>query len=56
MHQINLTFHEDKFLTDIVEVTAMANLRSMKYRARIPVERGYLLYGIMYETNTLLEG
>ncbi|CAN9119100.1 unnamed protein product [Alternaria alternata] len=56
MHQINLSFHEDKFLTDIVEVAAMANLRSMKYRARIPIERGYLLYGIMDETNTLREG
>ncbi|KAG9191768.1 hypothetical protein G6011_10502 [Alternaria panax] len=56
MHQINLSFHEDKFLTDIVEVAAMAYLRSMKYRARIPVAKGYLLYGIMDETNTLRAG
>ncbi|KAL1800749.1 hypothetical protein ACET3X_001091 [Alternaria dauci] len=56
MYQIRLSFHEDKFLTDIVEVAAMASLRSMKYRARIPIEKGCLLYGIMDETNTLREG
>jgi hypothetical protein len=56
MHQINLSFHADRFLTDIVEVAAMSNLRSLKYRARIPITQGYLLYGIMDETNTLREG
>lgn len=56
MHQINLSFHADRFLTDIVEVAAMSNLRSLKYRARIPIAKGYLLYGIMDETNTLREG
>ena len=34
----------------------MSNLRSLKYRARIPIEKGYVLYGIMDETNTLKEG
>ena len=34
----------------------MSHLRSIKYRARIPVSQGFLLYGIMDETNTLKEG
>lgn len=56
MHQIGLSFHADRFLSDIVEVAAMSSLRDLKYRARIPIAHGYLLYGIMDETNTLQEG
>jgi len=56
MHQVGLSFHADRFLTDIVEVAAMTSLRSLKYRARIPIERGHLLYGIMDETDFLQEG
>jgi hypothetical protein len=56
MHYVGVSFQTDRFLTDIVEVAAMSNLRSLKYRARIPIEKGYLLYGIMDETNTLKEG
>lgn len=56
MHYIGLSFQADRFLTDIVEVAAMSSLRSLKYRARIPIEQGYLLYGIMDETNILKEG
>ncbi|PVI03312.1 rna-dependent rna polymeras-like protein [Periconia macrospinosa] len=55
MHAIGIDFQSDRFLTDIVEVAAMSNLRDMKYRARIPIEKGYLLYGIMDETNELKE-
>ncbi|KAF1956713.1 RdRP-domain-containing protein [Byssothecium circinans] len=56
MHKIGISFQEDPFLTDIIEVAAMSSLRDMKYRARIPIEKGYLLYGIMDETNELKEG
>jgi hypothetical protein len=56
MHYIGLSFQADRFLTDIVEVAAMNSLRDLKYRARIPIEKGYLLYGIMDETGTLKEG
>jgi hypothetical protein len=56
MHYIGLSFQTDRFLTDIVEVAAMNSLRDLKYRARVPIEKGYLLYGIMDETNTLKEG
>jgi hypothetical protein len=56
MHCIGLSFQSDRFLTDVIEVAAMSSLRDLKYRARIPIEKGYLLYGIMDETNTLKEG
>lgn len=56
MHYIGLSFHADRFLTDVVEIAAMSSLRDLKYRARIPIEKGCLLYGIMDETNTLQEG
>jgi hypothetical protein len=56
MHYIGLSFQADRFLTDVVEIAAMSSLRDLKYRARIPIEKGCLLYGIMDETNTLLEG
>ncbi|CAI6338971.1 unnamed protein product [Periconia digitata] len=56
MHAIGINFQTDRFLTDIVEVAAMASLRDLKYRARIPIEKGYLLYGVMDEFNELKEG
>jgi hypothetical protein len=45
MHHIGLSFQTDRFLTEVVEIAAMANLRDLKYRARLPVEKGHLLYG-----------
>ncbi|KAF1929053.1 RdRP-domain-containing protein [Didymella exigua CBS 183.55] len=56
MHYIGLSFQADRFLTDVVEIAAMSSLRDLKYRARIPIDKGCLLYGIMDETNTLQEG
>jgi len=56
MNEMGLSFHADSFLTDIVEVAAMSSLRDIKYRARIPIKNGYLLYGIMDEWNVLKEG
>lgn len=56
LHFIGISFHADKFLTDIIEVAAMSSLRSLKYRARIPIKNARLLFGIMDETNTLQEG
>jgi hypothetical protein len=56
MHYIGLSFYTDRFLTEIVEVAAMSSLRSLKYRARIPIKHGYLLYGIMDEYDHLKEG
>ncbi|KAF2466775.1 rna-dependent rna polymeras-like protein [Lindgomyces ingoldianus] len=56
LHAIGLSFYADKFLMGVLEIAAMSTLRDMKYRARIPVAEGDLLYGIMDESNTLREG
>lgn len=67
---LSLSFSDDEFLRSVLEVAVLSQLREMKYRARIPVEKGVTLYGgsdhslryyanlssgIMDETNTLQE-
>ena len=47
---------EDRFLWSIIELTVLINLRELKHRGRIPIEKGVTLYGIMDETDTLQEG
>ncbi|EME77568.1 uncharacterized protein MYCFIDRAFT_60792 [Pseudocercospora fijiensis CIRAD86] len=54
--QIGFDYHEDHFLYSIVEMAVVTQLRDIKYRARIPVEAGVTLYGIMDETGYLKEG
>ncbi|KAH7393915.1 RNA dependent RNA polymerase-domain-containing protein [Phaeosphaeria sp. MPI-PUGE-AT-0046c] len=56
LNRMGLPFQADRFLTEVVGVAAMSSLRSIKYRARIPVQQGCLLFGIMDETNFLKEG
>ncbi|KAF2175051.1 RdRP-domain-containing protein [Zopfia rhizophila CBS 207.26] len=56
LNDIGLSFQSDRFLTDMIEIAAMTVLRELKYRARIQVRRGDLLYGIMDETGELEEG
>lgn len=56
LSDIGLSFLKDQFLTDVVEIAAMTKLRDMKYRGRIPVKKGVVLYGIMDETGILEEG
>lgn len=53
---LDLFFHEDAFLRDVVELSVLAELRQLKHRARILVENGATLYGIMDETGILEEG
>lgn len=49
-------FQDDPFLRKIIETAVLIELRSLKYKARIPVEDGYTLHGIMDETAFLKEG
>lgn len=56
LRDLDINFLSDPFLTDMIKVTAVQHLRDMKYRARIPVKKGMLLYGIMDEWNILEEG
>ena len=53
---MGISVFEDQFLWSIVELTVLTNLRDLKYRMRIPVEKGVTVYGIMDETDILKEG
>ncbi|KAL8923902.1 MAG: hypothetical protein Q9208_004339 [Pyrenodesmia sp. 3 TL-2023] len=53
---IGMTFSDDDFLRDAHELAILIQLRELKYRSRIFVERGMTLYGIMDETGYLEEG
>lgn len=53
---LNIPFTSDTFLRDVVEVAVLIELRALKYKARIPIEDGFTLQGIMDETGYLQEG
>jgi hypothetical protein len=53
---LDLSFQADNFLRDVVEIAVLVELRALKYKARIPVEQGYTLHGIMDETGDIEEG
>lgn len=55
LSEISIDSRDDYFLQNALEHTMLAELRTMKHKARIPIENGYTLYGIMDETRTLLE-
>ena len=55
MNSINLNFYDDKFLRDVVEMAAILQVRDLKHRARIPLEKGVTLYGTIDETGLLKE-
>ena len=56
LQSMGLSFHADKFLNNAVELRMLIRLREIKYRSRLWVEKGCLLYGIMDETKYLKEG
>jgi len=53
---LKLAFQQDEFLTRIVEAAVLVQLRTLKYKARIPVRQGFTLLGILDETGILNEG
>jgi hypothetical protein len=53
---LNLDFRADGFLRDTVELTLLSELRKLKHKTRIPVDKGYHLHGLMDETGWLKEG
>ncbi|KAL8705424.1 MAG: hypothetical protein Q9201_001448 [Fulgogasparrea decipioides] len=53
---IGLSFSDDSFLRDTLELGVLIQLRELKYRSRIYVENGFTVYGIMDETGYLEEG
>lgn len=56
INALGMPFQEDDFLKNVIEMMVLVELRSLKYRSRIPVAQGHTLYGIMDETDTLKEG
>lgn len=56
LETLGLSFRDDPFLSNVVEVAVLIELRSLKYKSRIPVENSYTLHGIMDETGFLEEG
>ncbi|QUC19185.1 uncharacterized protein UV8b_03426 [Ustilaginoidea virens] len=56
LDSMNIDYRRDSFLQSVVEHTVLRELRLLKYKARIPVERGVTLFGIMDETGLLQEG
>jgi hypothetical protein len=56
LDDIQIPVHEDSFLCAVVELAAMVRLRELKYKGRIPIEKGVKLMGAMDHTGTLQEG
>jgi len=56
LSRLNLDFRRDKFLNYVLEMAILMELRVLKHKSRILVEKGYYLYGIMDETSFLEEG
>lgn len=54
--RLGIPFLNDEFLRRMIELAVLVKLRELKYKARIRVDKGVTLYGIMDETGTLNEG
>lgn len=53
---LDLDFRGDRFLRDVLEMALLVELRLLKHKTRIPIEKGWHLHGIMDETGILEEG
>ncbi|KAH8893681.1 rna-dependent rna polymerase [Thozetella sp. PMI_491] len=51
-----MDYRKDSFLRRVVEAVILRELRLIKYKARIPVQHGVTLFGVMDETGYLAEG
>ncbi|KAL4902305.1 hypothetical protein BDW74DRAFT_186868 [Aspergillus multicolor] len=54
-NSVNIDYKDVPFLRAVVEAMALRELRLLKHKARIPVEKGITLFGIMDETGFLQE-
>ncbi|KAF4121684.1 RNA-dependent RNA polymerase [Geosmithia morbida] len=55
LDRIGADYRTDTFLKTVVEHVVLRELRLLKHKARIPVEKGITLFGIMDETGFLRE-
>jgi hypothetical protein len=56
LSKMGVSYMQDNFLRKVVEVAVLVELRALKYKARIPVDSGFTLHGLMDETGQLKEG
>lgn len=56
LDQLDIDYKHDRFLCSIVEAVILRELRLLKHKARIPIEEGVTLFGIVDETEFLREG
>jgi hypothetical protein len=56
LESIDIDYKRDQFMRSVVETAVLRELRLMKYKARIPIEQGATLFGILDETGYLEEG
>ncbi|RYP58236.1 hypothetical protein DL771_011301 [Monosporascus sp. 5C6A] len=55
LHKLGIDYRKDRFLCSVVETVVLRELRLLKHKARIPVEKGVTLFGIMDEYRFLEE-
>ncbi|TQV90259.1 RNA-dependent RNA polymerase [Cordyceps javanica] len=55
LDRMNIDYRRDAFLKSVVEHVVLRELRLLKYRARIPVQKGVTLFGVVDETGFLNE-
>jgi hypothetical protein len=53
---LEIDYRRDRFLCSVVEAVILRELRLLKHKARIPVEQGATLFGVVDETGFLREG
>ncbi|KKO98230.1 hypothetical protein THAR02_09660 [Trichoderma harzianum] len=56
LNKVGIDYRRDKFMKNVVDHTILRELRLLKHKARIPVDQGVTLFGIMDETGYLEEG
>ncbi|KID94540.1 RNA-dependent RNA polymerase, partial [Metarhizium majus ARSEF 297] len=55
LDKMQIDYRRDRFLKSVVEHAVLRELRLLKHKARIPVEKGVTLFGVMDETKFLNE-
>ncbi|KAI8958864.1 RdRP-domain-containing protein [Daldinia sp. FL1419] len=55
LHKLGIDYKKDKFLCSVVETVVLREVRLLKHKARIPVEQGVTLFGVMDEFGLLEE-
>ncbi|KAI5928191.1 rna-dependent rna polymerase [Camillea tinctor] len=55
LQKLRIDYRMDNFLCSVVETTVLREVRLLKHKARIPVEKGVTLFGVMDEFNYLGE-